>query len=268
MRSILLHADASPAFEQRFQSALDIARAVEGHLTLHVNTPLQRLVAMDPFGGAYLAAEAVQVALASEETLIEALSARMAAEDVPWSIESSNAELVTSLADAAKLADLVIVANAGVGNSGAVPPGGLAIHCDAPVLAIPATADKPMGLIGGTAMVAWDGGQVSAAALKAAVPLLQLADNVLIVSVRNSDTSLLETDPLHYLAHYGLRPELIEQERTHPTIEETLEAVALERSADMVVMGAFGHSRLRETMFGGVSRYIIDGAKFPLLLAH
>lgn len=267
MRSILVHADTSAAMEARLQAALDVARASNGHVTLHINTPLQRFIAMDPFGGAYLAAEAVRDAQDRDAALADQLSERLGHEDVSWSIEASSNEAVDALASGARLADLVVVTLATPTDT-MVPlrVGDLAVSARAPVLAIP--SDRERFALGGKAIVAWDGSHEAANALRAAVPMLMLAGSVELVTITEKSDAFPATDALKYLGHYGIRAELHQRERAHPTIEETLEAVAYELGADWIVMGAFGHSRLRETMFGGVTRYFLDFARFPLLLVH
>ncbi len=270
MRSILIHADSSPAFDARLQAGLDIARAVEGHVNLHINTPFQRFVAMDPFGGAYLSAEAIADAAARDAALTEELAARMAREDVPWNIESSSNEPLHALVSSARLADLIVVTLTTPQDDGplvtTMPVGDLAVGARAPVLAIPSDCKAPAMF--GTVMVAWDGSHEAANALRAAVPMLQLASSVHLVTVTEKTNGFPPTEALRYLGHCGIRPELYERPRTHPTTEETLDAVAAELAADLVVMGAYGHGRLRETMFGGVTRYFLDFARYPLLLVH
>ena len=270
MRSILVHADSTPTFETRLQAGLDIARAVEGHVNLHINTPFQRFVAMDPFGGAYLSAEAIEDAAAREAALTDQLAARMAREDVQWNIESSSSEPVDALVGSARLADLVVVTLTTPEDDGplvsAMPVGALAVAARVPVLAIPSNCQRLA--LAGTAMVAWDGSHEAANALRAAVPMLQRASAVHLVTVTEKTNAFPPTEALRYLGQYGIRPELYERPRSHPTTEETLDAVAAELAADLVVMGAYGHGRLRETMFGGVTRYFLDFARYPLLLVH
>jgi nucleotide-binding universal stress UspA family protein len=269
MRTILVHADATPAFEARLQASLDIARARSGHVTLHCNTPLQRFVAMDPFGGAYLLGDAVRDAQAREAELTDRLSERLAGEDVSWSIESSTTEPVDGLALSARLADIVVVTMVAPLDDNPPPElsvSGLTVGVRCPVLAIPSTQHGYM--LAGTAMVAWDRSFEASNALRSAAPLLALADKVEVVSIAAKDDSFPETDVLSYLARYGIEAQLSNRARTGLTVEETLDAVADELAADWMVLGAFGHSRLRETMFGGVTRYFLDTAKRPLLLAH
>lgn len=269
MRSFLIHADDSPAMEQRLQSALDLARATEGHVQFHINTPMQRFVTLDPFGGAFLVGEALQQAQENEDALVERLSAQLGEEDVPWGIESSNSEPVDALVSSARLADCIIVS---LGEAGKVNPGpdvgALAVGARCPVLALPRGV-APLQLAG-KAMVAWDGSREAANALRAATPVLALAGSVTLVTIaeKTKGTAFPATDALSYLSRYGIHADLLEKERTQLTIEELLENAAQELGADLIVLGAYGHSRFRETLFGGVTRYFIDAARFPLLLVH
>lgn len=268
MRAILIHADHSPATEARLQTGLDIARATRGHIALHVNTPLQSYVAMDPFGGVYLAANAIADAQARDAALIDRLAEHCAREDVPWRIESSDSDIVEALTSSARLADLVIVtAPPGFGHAGpALPLGRLALSTRSPVLALP--ADDRRADIGGIAVVGWDGSYEAANALRAAVPLLALASKVHLVTVTEKATAFPATDALRYLSSHEVHAELHERAPGRLSVEETLEAAATELSADWLAMGAYGHARLRETLFGGVTRYFIDAARWPLLLMH
>lgn len=265
MRSILVHADGHAANEQRFQTALDLTRRVQGHVTLHINTPLQRFVAMDPFGGVFLSADAIAEAQAHDAQLVDHFAERLEREDVAWSIETSSGELVDGLTSSARLADLIIVSLAGKGDIGTAV-GDLAVSARCPVLALPVGVDR--FAVDGQVVVCWDGGHESANALRAAVPLLALASKVDVVTVAEKADGFPSTEALSYLSHYGIHAELHERQQAGRTIEETLELAAVELGADWMVLGAYGHSRLRETLFGGVTRYLIDGTTIPLLLAH
>lgn len=271
MRSILIHADATPAMEARFQTGLDIARRTNGHVRLHVNTPLQRFVAMDPFGGAYVATAAVEQARANEDALIEEFSARLTREDVPWNIEASGTELADGLGESAALCDLVIVSLEGRdgakgGSASPSPAANLAVTIRAPLLALPVDAG-PVAL-DDTAVVAWNGSAQSARALRAAVPMLQWAERVVVATIGDSDSGIPATDALHYLSLHDVHAELVERPRGTGTIEETLDMLIAETGAAWIAMGAFGHGPLREALFGGVTRYFLDGSTVPLLLSH
>lgn len=268
MRSFLVHADDSPAMEQRLQTALDLARAAEGHVQLHINTPMQRFVTLDPFGGAFLVGEALNQAQADEDALVARLSAQLGDEDVPWGIESSTSEPVDALVSSARLADLIVVSLGEPGKANPGPDvGALAVSARCPVLALPRGAQLQLN---GKVMIAWDGSHEAANALRAAVPLLALAASVTLVTIaeKAKNAGFPATDALSYLSRHGIHAELMEKAPSQLTIEELLDECAEILGADLIVMGAFGHSRFRETLFGGVTRYFIDAAHTPLLLMH
>lgn len=269
MRSILVHADHDKANEVRLQTALDIARRLRAHLTLLIATPFRQFVAVDPFGGSYVLAEAMAKAQADDAALEAALSARLGGEDVPWDIVTADGDIVGSLAAAAAFADLAVVSLPGKPGSGVGEPsmlaGDLAIAAAAPVLALPREGGRPD--LDAPAMVAWNGSAEAANALRAAIPLLA-GRRVELVSVGKDDGSFPATDALTYLSRHDIHAEARIVERGGVTVEEALEKAAEAMGAGLIVMGAFGKSRLRETLFGGVTQYLVTSGRFPLLLAH
>lgn len=269
MKSILVHADDSLAMTARLESALALARQRDGHVTLLVNTPFYRFVAMDPFGGAYLAAGALAEAQARDAALAARLEKTLANEDVPWDIIHGDGDLVFALAGAAALADLSIVSMTAASSDrfDAAPmlAGDLALASRAPVLALPDGA--ALFDLDGPAVVAWNGSAEAAAALRAAVPLLG-GRSVTVLRIGEVQGKFPDDAALKYLARHGVNAELREEAPSARAVEEQLEAYAEVMGAALLVMGAFGHSRLRETLFGGVTRYLLDSARVPLLLAH
>lgn len=267
MRSILVHADSDAAAEGRLQVALDLARRFRGHVTLMIATPLQQFVSFDPFGGSYFAAEALAKAQADDLALESELAGRLAKEDVPWDIVVADGDIAGSLAIAATLADLTVVSLPD-GRKAATPPllaGDLALATSTPVLALPQGTERldPDA----PAMVAWNGSAQAAAALRAALLLLQ-GRPVTLVSVGEDDGAFPGTDALRYLSRHGIRAELKTVTRGVETAEERLEKEAVALGAGLIVMGAFGRGRLRETLFGGATHYLVTSGRFPLLLAH
>lgn len=269
MRSILVHADHDSANEGRLQTALAIARRQRAHVTLMIATPFQQFIAVDPFGGTYLATEAMAKAQIDDAALDAALSARLAKEDVPWDIAAADGDIAASLAAAATFADLAIVSLPGAGHDRWKEPGllagDLALAISAPVLALPrdaATLD-----LDAPAMVAWNGSPEAAHALRAALPLLA-GRRVELVGVGEDDGRLPATDALAYLSRHDIHAGARVIPRGTLSVEETLEGAALDMGAGLIVMGAFGRSRLRETLFGGVTRYLVTSGRIALLLAH
>ena len=260
MRSILVQTGRDAMNSIRLDSAMDIARAHEGHVTLLIDTPIARYVTVDPFGGTYIAREALEAAVAEDDALAELFEGRLANDDVPFDVAKFETTPLEAMASAAKLADLVVVSR----DCGYA--GDLAVEAGAPVLVLGKSALRlPLS----TACVAWDGGSESALALRGAVPLLQGCANVQVLTVtEEAGEGFPPTDALRYLARHGIKAELAELAKAH-SIEETLAREVARQGAQLLVMGAYGHSRVREFLFGGVTRYFLEEENGPaLLMAH
>ncbi|MCB2049429.1 MAG: universal stress protein [Novosphingobium sp.] len=260
MRSILVNADRRPGMDARLDTALSIARANGGHVTLLVDTPVVRYVAMDPMGGSYVASDALKQALADDDAAAGKLEERLSREDVPFDIVRSEAEPVEALAKAARLADLVIVSRSGG------LAGDLALSSRTPVLALADKTALPTPL--GSACIAWDGGDESACALRHALPLLAGCPSIQVITVAEKPGGFPPTEALRYLSRHGIKADLDELPRRGST-EETIDVAVARTGAELLVMGAYGKSRMREYLFGGVTRYFLDKQDGPaLLLAH
>lgn len=260
MRSILVNADRKPASDARVETAIDLARQLGGHVTVLVDTPVSRYIAMDPMGGSYVISEALDRARADDDAAAVAVEARLSRGDVPFEVVRSEDDPVPALAAAARLADLVVLSR----SSGMV--GEVALTARAPVLALPDDAAATLPIR--RAVIAWDGGEQSAAALKAAIPLLASCQLVKVVSVTEKPGGFPATDALRYLSRHGIHAEFEELAR-HGSTEETLALAVQQAHAELLVMGAYGKSRMREFLFGGVTAYFLANAGAPaLLFAH
>lgn len=260
MRSILVYADRGAAMEARLATAMAIARANQGHVTVLVDTPVTRFIAMDPMGGSYLATDALKQALEEDDAQAAAIEQQLSRDDVPFDVIRSEGEPVDALAAAARLADLVILSR------GSGLAGELALASRTPVLVIDDSAGLAVPLA--STCVAWDGGDESAHALRAAVPLLATAGAVHVITVKEKPGGFPATDALRYLSRHGIKAELHELARSGST-EETIATAVTRLQASVLVMGAYGKSRMREYFFGGVTRYFVEECASPaLLLAH
>lgn len=269
MKVILVHADDGPGMPGRLSNAVALARRVGGHVTLLVNTPFQRFVAMDPFGGTYLASEALAEATVRDAEMVSRFTAELAGSGVSHDIVSSSYDPVGALSSAALLADLAVVALEG---EASVRPyarpflaGDLALAAPVPVLALPEVSSTIDAA--GPAIIAWNGRAEAAAALRAAVPLLQ-GRPVALLRIGAESGPVPDAAALDYLHRQGIDAALRTLDPGDGPVGEVIEQHALSERAAMIVMGAFGRSRLRETLFGGVTRYLLGCASVPLLLAH
>ncbi|MCK9541502.1 MAG: universal stress protein [Novosphingobium sp.] len=260
MRSILVIADRTPAMSARLESALSLARANDGHVTVLVNTPLTRYIAMDPMGGSHLAAEALNQALADDEALAASIRDRLGTQDVPFDVLHSEAEPVDAIAQEARFADVVVMSRVGD------MAGDVALTCRTPVLVV--EDERVLGFPVNRACIAWDGGNEAASALRFAAPVLAGCGQVDVLTVIEKEGGFPATDALRYLSRHGVKAELREVPRTGST-EESLHVAVRQAGADLLVMGAYGKSRMREFLFGGVTRFMLSGNGGPaLLLAH
>ena len=261
MRSILVQTGRDAENGVRLDSAMEVARARGGHVTLLIDTPIDSFVTVDPYGGSYVAREALEAAVAADDALAQLFEGRLANEDVPFDVAKYETAPIEAMIAAAKLADLIVVSR----DCGYA--GDLAVEARCPVLVVP--AGRPLRLPLGCACIAWDGGEQAAVALRGAVPLLEGCAKVHVVTVLDEAPSgFPPTDALRYLARHGIKAELAEVQKDTST-EETLAKEAARLGAQVLVMGAYGHSRVREFLFGGVTRYFLEDAEAPaLLLAH
>ena len=169
------------------------------------------------------------------------------------------------------LTDLVVV---GQQNPDSVEPmrevmiESILFQAGAPALIVPyagVTEFKP-----GHALVAWDGGTAAAHAVRAALPLLALAKDVTLVIIGEQKKSkdLAGVDIATYLSRHGLSVEVRSIDNSTGDIGQTILSFASDAEADWLVMGAYGHSRLREFLLGGATRGILSSMTVPVLMAH
>ncbi len=259
VRSILCPADAAKSLDDRVETALALARVMDGHVAFDIASPFGQMIAWEPFGGAALTAEVINQVHNTDQALASELEARLAPQDVPFNVEMTDQGRIECVIAAARYADVIVM---GLGDT-VIEEIVLDTHC--PVLAVPKGA--PMLRFDVPMLVAWDGGQEGARAMRAAVPLLRLASAVHLVAVQRESETFATLEAASYLSRHGVHAEVHEIKREGAPVA-TIEAKAQELGAGLIVMGLFGKSRLREMVLGGVSRAMLDHAKIPLLLAH
>jgi len=263
---LLVHDDAGQ--EARLQAALDITRALGGHLDCLDVTPYPVVA-----GGAVMGyGESVVVMdeRDSEANNKAALTERLAREDVSWGWADTMGEMATSVLQAADLADLIILNRALDGYP--LPnmrdiTSRIVERTNAGVLAVPETLER---FAFDRALVAWDGGRSAAAALRAAVPLLALASEVEIFMARDDGEEDARNDPekaATYLSRHGIHARVKIADGAGDRPDAMIAREAESWRADYIVMGAYGRGRLRET-FGGVTKRMLIDSKLPLLLGH
>lgn len=260
---VLIHDDAGQ--EARLQCALDVVRAVEGHLVC-MNVVSLPVVA-DGFGVGTASAMLIMDEREREDKNIDALGPRLAKEGVSyeWARVQTNSD--EAIRDAARLVDLLVVSRRGIGD---MSDNGdfaarLAELTAAPILLVP-NEQKSLDLCT-KALVAWDGSVPNDAAVRAAVPLLKLAAEVEVLTIGDTENDADPDEAADYLARHGCKVSVRRVGRTGDVATQLIDLLVAS-GAGWAVAGAYGHSRLRETLFGGASKTLLAKAPIPLLVSH
>jgi nucleotide-binding universal stress UspA family protein len=138
-----------------------------------------------------------------------------------------------------------------------------------PMIVVPYIQKGPVKL--DNVMVCWDGSRPAARAIGDAMPLLEKAGRVEIVIVdneRGKQDEIEGADMGQHLARHGLKVEVHRIAGGNIDVADALLSHAADSGADFIVMGGFGHSRLREFVLGGVTHSILRSMTAPVLMAH
>lgn len=135
-----------------------------------------------------------------------------------------------------------------------------------PILLAPET---PVDHIGHNVAIAWNGTPEASSALAAAMPFLKSAVAVHLLTAASARTDADTADAAcAYLAWHGIGCEAHVIETGGESVGAALTSKAAAVGADLLVMGGYGHTRLRERILGGVTHHIINHPELPILLAH
>lgn len=274
-KTILVHFDAGRTSPARLDLALQLAQKFDAHLAC--------LYALAVVPTPSYAAEAGQILIdAQERAQAERLgNAQRAYEGcvrrsgygkVEW--RASPADALDAVALHARYADLVVIGqknpdwSSGVGKEFQER---LLLVAGRPVLVVPYAFEKRP--IAENIVIAWNAGREATRAVNDALPLLKRAREVHVVAfdtaaaggahgeVPGADISL-------FLARHGVRVSASHYEGSDVDVGNLLLSRAFDLSADLIVMGAYGHSRLHELVLGGVTRTLLDSMTVPVLMSH
>lgn len=121
-------------------------------------------------------------------------------------------------------------------------------------------------------LLAWNQSTEALVAAKRALPLLRHAELVDVTVVDPPSHGPERSDPggllCQYLVRHGIKAQVSVLAKTMPKVSDVLARHALEEGCDMMVMGAYGHSRLREAVLGGATRAVLENSVIPVLMAH
>jgi nucleotide-binding universal stress UspA family protein len=255
--------------------AISIAEAFDAHLA-GIAFAYEPVVPPSLMGG--IPAEAIDAQwAASEGTANDAIAGFEAAAKragIAW----EDRKLAASIAGAgdlfghlARRFDLAVTAQAEPKSSAAqdlIIEGAL-FGSGRPVVVVPYIQESGLALK--QVMICWDGSRPAARAVADAMPFLTRAeaiDVVTVVSGRETSDEIPGIDMGEHLARHGLNVEVKRIVSTDVDVPNTLLSHAADTAADFMVMGGFGHSRLREFVLGGATRGILAAMTVPTLMSH
>ncbi|WP_294230022.1 universal stress protein [uncultured Shimia sp.] len=196
--------------------------------------------------------------------------------DIRWACDTGVtqiADLGRHVAARARFADLVILPKPYGKNQGTELEPTLEaalFEGQAPVMMVPETAE-PLAAPK-TISIGWNESAEALVATRAALPFLKAADLVHVVVIDPPTHGPNRSDPggllSQFLSRHGVRVEVDVLSKTQPRVSDVLLRHATDTKTDMIVMGAYGHSRFREAILGGATRNMLEQANIPVFLAH
>ncbi|MEL6584379.1 MAG: universal stress protein [Pseudomonadota bacterium] len=272
IKTILTLYDGADGSMGRLEEAVEIARANDAHLTVFGFT-LDVAVHPNVYAGVGSAAVAQIADKAREELakLREKIDAYLVNSGIPFNIETDvcfASDVAEDVAALARFADLTLLPDTGEGpfqETRTQVVETVLFSCESRVVLLP---DGYKGPLIGPTVIAWDMSREATLAVKAALPFLKHAPKVDIACVNVAEGTLPAARLGPFLDRHGIKAEVVPLSSKGSSISETLNTHADSIGAELMVMGAYGHSRLREIVFGGVTRKTLRGVKRPTLMAH
>jgi nucleotide-binding universal stress UspA family protein len=273
LKDLLVVVDNDPACASRVDVAVTLARAHGAHLTgLHVvpwppPMPYTR-VPLAPELDTMVLRELEEEAQRAEATFW-ARAGRGEAQ-VEW--RKVEGQLLTTATGHARYADLTIV---GQGldlvpaGTLAVLPETLALGVGRPVLVVPRYGSFPT--VGRRVLVAWNGSREATRAVNDAIPILRRAEEVTVLAIDSDMKGVVRipgADIALHLARHGVKVQADTIAGADISVGDLLLNYAADHGIDLTVMGAYGHSRLREMVLGGATRHLLQHMTAPVLLSH
>ncbi len=255
--------------------AVSVAEALEAHIAgiAFVFDPI-----VPVSGTGYIPAEVIETQLsdnqAAAKTAVDrfaAATSRAGLSAEPLTLSASAAGAGDQFARIARRFDLAIVGQAEPegGTVDELIAEGTLFESGGPVIVVPYIQKAPLKL--DRVMVCWDGSRQAARAIADAMPLLEKAGQVEIVIVtdeRGKQDEIEGADIGQHLARHGLKVEVKRIAGGNIDVADALLSHAADSGIDFIVMGGYGHSRLREFVLGGVTHSILRSMTVPVLLAH
>ena len=272
IRNILFHAlegDGGKSIEDAAFALAQLHGASLTALSVVDNMPIPSHVA--PYVPANLTESYVDESRAAAKKIEARIKSREDSTGVRTEWRYREGDVRAIFAQHAHYADIILV---GQGTGDDVPigpaanlPGDLVLTAGRPVLVVPWHGAP--SVIGKRVVIGWNASKEATRALNDALPILEKAEAVKVLTVGEEDGRHLPgADIALHLARHGIKAEADHVNDSDGPAAATLTFEAKDFAADLLVCGAWGHSRVFETVLGGVTRDLLRDMQLPLLLSH
>lgn len=275
-KTIVVHCDAGPKAGQRLAVAVELAERHAGHLVgLHARPPFQAPVffeggmPMDSLFASYEAGAKADEA-GARATFSKAIKGRSLSHE--WRVTEGFID--TELVIQARYADLLVVGQTDPDAQTPTPsdlPEAVVLSTGRPCLVVPHIGVRRAP--GTNVMLCWNATRESARAAADALPFLRAARKVtvLVIDPRTSPNghgAEPGADAAHWLARHGVKVTVQRDVAADSDVGGVILSRAADLDADLIVMGVYGHSRVREMVLGGASRTLLASMTVPVFISH
>lgn len=275
IKDLLVHVDTSSACAKRVQAAVVLAKRHSAHLT---GVYVREQFKIPTYAEVHLPTELLEAQQKAGHEQAQKAEAefRRAAENmqVPAEWHCVKGEAIQVLDVFARQMDLTLVGQMQEHEPQWLSPpvaDRLALEAGGPLLIIPTVGE--VDAVFGRILVAWNGSREASRAVRDALPFLSLADEVSVVTVGiveddSSANDLASIDIRAHLSRHAIQSEIMEINGSDRDAGSLLLLAAADMGADLIVMGAYGHSRFQELVLGGATRHMIYHSNVPVLMSH
>lgn len=273
--SLIVYVDDEADNTQRIEQAAALAKAHGAHL-IGVSACAPETPVADAYGAGILLGEVLMEQHERAESALKGAEARFreiatrAGVSCEWRADVGDP--TSLLIKHARAADVLIVGRDAANASGwrAPHPADLAMRAGRSILIVPPNPAR--SVVGAPVLLAWTDSRESRLAAVAAIPMLREAESVRVLELcdpEDMDGARLRTaDVVAWLTRHGVRAEGEARAHDDRSAGRRLLDCAAEMKAGAIVSGAWGHARMRQWIFGGVTQTLITESPVALLLAH
>ncbi|MDR3437759.1 universal stress protein [Telmatospirillum sp.] len=275
-RDILVHVDDTKACPARLAVAVELARTYDAHLVgLHVRPQLHLPGGLAPDYGGELTRLQDEYNVEAAATARSLFDRAVGSADIASEWRNVMGDVIDTVALHARYADLVVVGQSDADTDDMGNDRHLADHlvldAGTPVLVVPFVGTYTR--VGRRVLVAWNASREATRAIGDAMPFLVRSESVKVLAINPRDGQsghgdVVGADISLHLARHGVKAVCESLRAPDVGVGGMLLSRAADDGADLLVMGAYGRSRLRELVLGGATRHILYHMTIPVLLSH